>query len=230
MYFRGRVVMKNKFILFIFIFTAIRLQANLKIVTNIKEYLQLPQEKQLVDIAKVNPNILLDLRYYTDNNFVEQQVYKKNMALARFSTAKKLDKAQKELEKMGLGLKIWDPYRPYRYQQVLYDKTKPDQKIYCANPKNGSSHNRGAAIDLTIVDKQGNEIEMPTEFDHFGKESHLNYMNLPPQKIINRTFLVNFMEKHGFTTFPNEWWHFNDKNYKSYDLLDLDFDKLEKYI
>ena len=217
----------KKALLLAFLVTTCTLShTKLKIISDIEKYKKLPTEEQLVDIAKVNPNIILDIKYATKDNFVGKKMYAKHKGLIRLSVAKKLDKVQKELEKLDLGLKIWDPYRPYKYQQVLYDSAQ--DKKYVADPKKGSLHNRGAAVDLTIVDKNGKELEMPTPFDWLSHEAHLDFMDLPAQTIVNRKFLGNLMVKHGFTLLQKEWWHFNDAEYLKYDLLDIDFVDLEK--
>jgi len=179
------------------------------------------QKSDLVDISTINPRIILDIRYATTNNFTKQKIYDSPKCYARKHVALKLDAVQKELEKQvpRLGLKIWDVYRPLSAQKKMW-AVMPDQR-YVMPPEKGSRHNRGCAVDLTLVDKNGNELEMPTEFDTFTKQAHRDYMDLPSHVIKNRQLLEDVMVKHGFVGMPTEWWHFDDVDWKKYDLLDI---------
>ncbi len=131
---------------------------------------------------------------------------------------------QQELKSQGLGLKLFDGYRPLSAQRKLWEIV-PDSR-YIADPAKGSKHNRGAAVDLTLVDKNGKELAMPTPYDDFTEKAHWNYQNLPQEAIRNRTLLRQIMEKHGFKGISTEWWHFDDRNWEQYEILDLDFDKI----
>ncbi len=178
----------------------------------------------LVDIRLVNPRIIIDLKYATIDNFTHAQVYSQAKCFARKATANKLNSVQQDLEEMGLGLKIFDAYRPrkiqYKFWELVHDES------YVANPTKGSSHNRGAAVDVTLVDKQGRELLMPTEFDNFTAKAHRTYMELPEEAIKNRALLEKVMTKHGFIGLPTEWWHFDDADWQQYDLLDIPFEEL----
>jgi D-alanyl-D-alanine dipeptidase len=184
----------------------------------------IPKNHDLVDIQIINPNILLDIRYATENNFTKRKIYNNAKCYLRQSVALKLDKIQKELEIKGLGLKIWDGYRPLSAQRLLWDIVK-DEK-YVADPNKGSKHNRGSAIDLTLVDKFGKELPMPTGFDDFTEKAHLSYKDLPKAIIANRDLLQNIMLKYGFIPQKYEWWHFDDQDWEKYPLLDIDFNDL----
>jgi len=176
-------------------------------------------ETDLVDIAEINARILLDMRYATVDNFTKQKIYDSPKCYFRRAVALKLDAIQQELEKIGLGLKIWDGYRPLSAQRKLW-AVLPDRR-FVMPPEIGSRHNRGASVDLTIVDKHGNEIVMPTGFDEFSPKVHPDYMQLPKKVIKNRQLLKNIMAKHDFLPIKTEWWHFDHKDWATYDLLDI---------
>ncbi|MFA5404543.1 MAG: M15 family metallopeptidase [Ignavibacteria bacterium] len=179
----------------------------------------------LVDVWKLDTTIVLDIRYATTNNFTGKQVYDEAKFFLRTEPAKKILEVQKELKSLGLCLKIFDGYRPLSIQKKFWE-ILPDER-YVADPKKGSRHNRGAAVDLTLVDKNGYEIPMPTPYDDFTDKASRNYMDLPSQIIINRKFLEDLMTKYGFIGMPTEWWHFDYNGWEKYDVLDVDFKDLE---
>ena len=183
-------------------------------------------DTSLVDINKVNPNIILDIRYATKNNFLKKKVYPEARCFLRKAAAEKLNLIQKELETIGLGLKIFDGYRPLSVQREMW-KIMPDKR-YVADPAKGSRHNRGAAVDLTLVDKNGNELEMPTPFDSFEKRAHHSYQNLSDKIKQNRWILRTIMEKYGFKPITSEWWHYDLIGWSKYSILDKSFTELEK--
>lgn len=159
------------------------------------------------DLAILSPNIVQDLRYATDNNFVEEAMYECGRCFLRPKAAKALAEVQKDLKKIGLGLKVFDCYRPRPIQWKLWNKV-PNPK-YVADPRKGSMHNRGVAVDLTIVDAQGNQLDMGTQYDYFGVEAHTNYTQLPDVVLQNRKLLQEVMKKHGYSPIRSEWWHFS---------------------
>ncbi len=180
---------------------------------------------QLVEIKKAIPNIALDIRYATRNNFMNQVMYKEARAFARKPVVAQLKRVQSALNKKGYGLKIFDGYRPYTVTQAFYKKAK--HKNFVANPKKGSKHNRGCAIDLTLIDlKTGKEVQMPTPYDSFAPEASPSYSNLPPAVIKNRALLITTMQSYGFRVLSNEWWHFDFIGWKKYPLMDIPFEKL----
>lgn len=184
--------------------------------------------KILVDLEKFIPGIKLDIRYATSNNFLGEPVYKKAKAFLRLPAAIQLKKIQKELNEKKLGLKIFDSYRPYEATVLFYEKVK--DTLYVASAWNGSRHNRGCAVDLTIISsKTGKEIKMPTGFDNFTEKAHSDYSDLPNDVIENRKLLIEIMSKHGFTNYSAEWWHYDFNGWKNYNLMDLSFDELEKF-
>jgi len=182
---------------------------------------------ELVDIKEVNPHIIVDMRYATEDNFAKKKLYDSNTCFLRKSTAVKLDTVQKELERMNLGLKVWDCYRPLAAQRILW-AILPDER-YVANPETGSRHNRASAVDVTLVDSQGRELQMPTGFDDFSPRADHHYQDLPAQAIKNRELLKSVMEKAGFIPLPEEWWHYDDGKWMQFDLMDIRFQDLSKH-
>lgn len=163
----------------------------------------------LVLISKYAPDIILDIRYATTNNFTHSIIYESSDAYIRYGTLKKLIAAQTELRAYGLGLKIWDAYRPIEAQFKLWNVC-PDSR-FVANPNTGySNHTRGNTVDVTLVTLTGQEVEMPSAFDDFSHKAHRDYSDDTPDAAINANLLESVMEKHGFTGYINEWWHFTD--------------------
>lgn len=175
-------------------------------------------EPPLIDIKTFSPRIKIEMRYATTNNFTHQKLYPIEQCLLSEPAAIKLDRVQKRLEKQGLGLKVWDCYRPVSIQQKLWD-TVPDDR-FVANPKFGSRHNRGMSVDLTLVDSNGNELPMPTGFDEFSEKAHRSYHELPEEILKNRQTLQDAMEAEGFVGLATEWWHFDDPDWRNYALRD----------
>lgn len=184
--------------------------------------------KQLVAIQTVNPRIVLDIRYATPNNFTGRTLYSAPLCYVHPHTAEALDRIQTELEKQKLGLKVFDGYRPLSVQQLMWDSVQDDK--YVANPaKQKSRHTRGTAVDVTLVDAQGNELAMPSEFDDFSEKAHLNWQGGSKEAIQNRDFLIKTMRKYGFETHAFEWWHFDLKGWNNeslYPCLNFSFEDL----
>ncbi len=185
------------------------------------------KDSTLANVTNEIPGIVLDIRYATTNNFMKQAVYDRADCWLRAKTAEKLKAVQKELSAKGLGLKIYDGYRPLSVQKKLW-AVMPDDR-YVANPAKGSRHNRGAAVDLTLVDKNGKELVMPTPYDDFTEKAHRNYKDLPAEALKNRQLLQDAMQRHGFIGLDSEWWHFDDVDWKNYDLIDIDIGKLSPH-
>jgi D-alanyl-D-alanine dipeptidase len=180
----------------------------------------------LVDMKEVNPRIMVDMKYATEDNFTKKRLYESNICFLKKSTAIKLDAVQKELEGMNLGLKVWDCYRPLAVQRILW-AILPDER-YVAKPEKGSRHNRASSVDVTLVDSQGKELQMPTGFDDFSPRAYHHFQDLPDQAIRNRDLLKGLMEKAGFIPLPEEWWHYDDQKWKEFDILDIPFSDLVK--
>lgn len=184
-------------------------------------------DNRLIDLSAFIPGIVLDIRYATDNNFTGKAVYTQAKAWVRFPLAVALKEVQDELKKQGLGLLIYDAYRPYAATLAFYEIVRDTN--FVAAPWRGSRHNRGAAVDVGLVElESGRIIEMPTLFDDFSERAHIDFMDLPDEVIANRARLVNLMSAHGFDAYPYEWWHFDFKGWEAFDLMDLSFEELEQ--
>ena len=180
----------------------------------------------IADIKDTNPRIIVDMKYATEDNFAKKRLYDSNTCFLRKSTASKLDAVQRKLERMNLGLKVWDCYRPLAVQRIFW-AILPDER-YVANPEKGSRHNRASAVDVTLVDSQGKELQMPTGFDDFSPRAGHHYQDLPDQAIGNRELLKDLMEKAGFIPLSDEWWHYDDENWMQFDVMDVPFQDLLK--
>jgi len=179
----------------------------------------------LVDLEKYLPGIVLDIRYATTNNVTRSKLYDAPHAFTSLSVARALKKARAELRELGYDFKIFDAYRPYSATLKLWNAVQDDR--YAGTPEKGSRHNRGCAVDITLISlKTGKEIAMPTNFDTFSDKAHANYKNLPPAVLKNRKLLREEMEKVGFKELSSEWWHFDFNGWKNYPLLDIPFEKL----
>lgn len=182
----------------------------------------------LVKVRDIDPTILVELRYATENNFTEQILYPFELCLLRKSTAEKLAAVQAEVREDGYRLKIWDAYRPLGVQEKLWEVVS--DPVYVANPALGSNHNRGAAVDVTLVNKDGEELVMPTGFDDFSEQASRNYSNIPDEAEKNMNYLAEVMIRNGFTPIQSEWWHYNDEDIQDYELLDVSFEEfIEQY-
>lgn len=182
-------------------------------------------DKKLVEIKKIIPQIQLDIRYATTNNFTHHKMYNQARAFARMPVVTALKGVEDELRTKGLGLKIYDAYRPYAVTAHFYEVT-PDTN-FLADPRKGSKHNRGCAIDLSLINlKTGKELDMPTGFDSFSKKAAANYPDLPKAEIANRELLKSVMQKHGFHVIGTEWWHYDYNGWQNYELLDVPFEDL----
>lgn len=183
----------------------------------------------LIDLKTINSKIVFDIRYATSNNFLGFPIYSQPACYLHKSLASAINAIQQDLETIDLGLKIFDGYRPISVQQLMWEKIQDER--YVSNPaKFKGSHTRGVAVDVTLIDSLGNELEMPSEFDEFNERAHLDYMGASKMAIYNRERLQALMKKHGFVGIDSEWWHFNVedwKNDKLYPALDVSFEELE---
>jgi zinc D-Ala-D-Ala dipeptidase len=192
-----------------------------------KTVLKTSPEKELVDLQKFVPGLVMDIRYATTNNFTGTVIYNLAKAYARRPVAESLLKVQNELKAKGLGIKMFDGYRPYKATVKFYEVYK--DTTYVASPYRGSRHNRGCALDLTIVDlKTGKDLKMPTEYDSFKKEAWPSTPVADPEARENRAMLIDVMERNGFKVNGSEWWHFDFKGWKNFEVMDIDFEELEK--
>lgn len=177
-------------------------------------------EDELIELREIIPDIELDIKYATDDNFVKQNLYISDVCYLSLGMAKKLKLVQDSLKNYGYGLKVFDGYRPRAIQYFLW-KIFPDSN-YVAHPDRGSRHNRGSAIDLTIIDYfTKKELDMGTPFDFFGEKASHNYKKFNNTILRNRELLRDFMVRiGGFEVYEFEWWHYNYKEGKNFPLKD----------
>ena len=171
-------------------------------------------------------DMILDIRYASKNNFTKQVLYDADVAILRHETLQKLLEAHEEFKSLGYKLKIWDAYRPFYIQKKLWD-ILPNNN-YIANPyRGGSNHNRACAVDVTLTDLNGNELDMPSKFDEFSEKAHRTYTQASEKQIKNAELLKRIMIKHGFKPIYTEWWHFDDINHSNYPIINI---SLNEYI
>lgn len=195
-------------------------------VDDYKRRCQQNTDKHLVALQDIIPAVVLDIKYAGEENFMKKKMYTQAAAYLRLPAALALQAVQQELSAQGLGLKVFDAYRPYRVTVAFYEQTK--DTVYVASPWKGSRHNRGCAVDLTLIDlKSGSELAMPTSYDAFVPQAHTDYQDLPEEIRKNRDLLKAVMVKHGFLVYPDEWWHFDYKDWSDFELLDIVFEDLE---
>lgn len=178
---------------------------------SIKEQKKEEQQKEsihddFINIKSLSEDFILDIKYATEDNFLKQTVYDCPECFLRKATARALHNANEEFKTMGYRIKVFDCYRPLSVQKKMWNILPGTH--YVANPAKGSKHNRGAAVDLTLVDINGNELDMGTPFDFFGKEAHHTYTNLPKEVLENRKLLKTILDKHNFKSIYSEWWHY----------------------
>ena len=181
----------------------------------------------LVELAPLDPAIHLDIRYATSNDFLGTPVYTQARAFLQRPAAEALLRVLRKLEPLGYGLLIHDAYRPWYVTKIFWDATPPEGKIFVADPAQGSRHNRGCAVDLTLYDlKTGKPVEMPGTYDEMSPRSYPNYPGGTSLQRWNRDLLRRAMESEGFTVYEYEWWHFDYKDWREYPILNIPFENL----
>jgi D-alanyl-D-alanine dipeptidase len=184
------------------------------------------REAKLVELITLDPTIKLDIRYATEDNFVGKKVYPEARAFLQKPAAKAVAKVHKELRDRGLGLVIFDGYRPWSITKLFWEVTPDEKRKFVANPAKGSKHNRGCAVDLSMFDlKTGKLVEMPSGYDEFSERASPEYKGGTTEQTANRELLRKLMEDAGFTVNPNEWWHFDHKDWEKYAIYDISFDE-----
>ena len=178
-----------------------------------------PRKAVLADVSTAVPGVRLDIRYATADNFTKAVVYPAARCLLRPEAAAALAQVQADLQTKGLSLKVWDCYRPLSVQKRFWELV-PDPR-YVADPKKGSRHNRGAAVDLTLADSAGRELEMPTAYDDFSEAAHRSSKAGTPAARANVKILEDAMTARGFKGLPTEWWHFDFSGWEKFPLLDV---------
>lgn len=185
--------------------------------------------KKMVELKAMVPGIVYDLKYATRDNFMKIRMYPSHTrnTFMRLRAARALAAAQSRLNAMGYGLKVWDAYRPYSVTERFWEMVRDER--YVANPAKASGHNRGVAVDVTVIElSTGKELDMGTGFDNFTDTAHHSFTNLSPQVLRNRKLLKDVMESSGFVAFESEWWHYSFPNAPHYEPLDISFKKLKQ--
>lgn len=180
-------------------------------------YFETLHDTAMIDLSKYDKDFIMDIKYATADNFTKQVLYDCPRGFLRKKVAKDLLNAYKEFKKLGYKIRIFDVYRPHAVQFKMWDLT-PDKK-YVGNPHKGSMHNRGCAVDLTLVGADGKDLDMGTAFDFFGKEAHITYKKFSKEVLKNRQIFKEVLEKNGFRALQTEWWHFS-YNRNVYNILD----------
>ena len=173
-----------------------------------------------VDVSRIIPNVIIDLKYATPDNVFGQVLYTTDDCLLRREVAVALARVQNELRALGLQLVIWDGYRPLSVQKKMWQQV-PDER-YVANPDKGSRHNRGAAVDVTLADSTGRYLPMPTAYDDFSEKAHRDCTDVDAEAGGNAERLERVMQSEGFTGLPTEWWHFDYKGWENYPVTDIE--------
>ncbi len=182
-------------------------------------------KSQLVELKEVIPDIILDIRYASADNFTGKILYPSAECFLLPEAALALKVVQDDLKKQGFRLKVYDGYRPLSVQKKMWE-VMPDLR-YVADPQKGSMHNRGCAVDVTLIDMEGNPVEMPTGYDVFTEKAHRDYQKLSAAAIEHRRILKEAMEKRGFASIRTEWWHFSFKASQNKRVLNIPFEKLK---
>ena len=169
-------------------------------------FIAMAQQTDFVLLKGLSSDFVFDMKYATPDNFLKQAVYECGECYLRKKTAEALVKANEEFKTLGYRIKLFDCYRPLEVQKKMW-KILPGTH-YVANPAKGSKHNRGAAVDLTLVDKDGKELDMGTPFDFFGEKAHHTCTTLPKKVLENRKLLKDILNKYNFKSIYSEWWHY----------------------
>ncbi len=186
------------------------------------------KDSDLVELIKLDSTFKLDIRYATGNNFVGRPVYPEARAFLQRPAAEALVEVNKALRQMGYGLQIFDGYRPWSVTKTFWDITPDDKKKFVADPAQGSRHNRGCAVDLTLFDlATGKQIEMTGAYDEMSERSYPDYMGGTEEQRKMRDLLRSKMEAHGFTVYAYEWWHFDYQDWQSYRIENIPFSEIK---
>ena len=187
-----------------------------------------PFEKvDLVEVRAVQPGLRLDVRYATSNNFVGRPVYARPMAFLQRPAAMALGRAHDRLARHGYGIVVFDAYRPWSVTRLFWEWVPPSQREYVADPAKGSRHNRGCAVDCALFDlRTGREAPMPSAYDEPTVRSHADFPGGTAEARHARDLLRSAMEAEGFMVLPNEWWHFDFREWRRYPVLDVPFERI----
>lgn len=181
----------------------------------------------LVELVRLDPTLKLDIHYASSNNFLGTPVYAEARAFMERPAAEAVARANRQLHAQGYGLLIFDAYRPWYVTKIFWDATAEKDHPYLADPAQGSRHNRGCAVDLTLYDlKSGEPLSMPSTYDEFSESAHPDYAGGTAEQRANRELLRKTMEAEGFTVYPTEWWHFDYKEWRRYPIVNSSFSDL----
>ena len=181
----------------------------------------------LVELAPLDGRIKLDIRYATTRNFLSTPVYSSARAFLQRPAAEALLRAHRELLKQGYGVLVFDGYRPWYVTKIFWDATPPDKHEFVADPAQGSRHNRGCAVDLSLYDlKTGREVEMTGGYDEMSERSYPTYTGGTAEQRARRDLLRREMERKGFSVFPSEWWHFDYRDWREYGIGNVPFERI----
>ena len=187
------------------------------------------RKPDLVELVLLDPAIHLDIRYATSNDFLGVPVYTQARAFLERPAAEALLRVLQKLQPLGYGLLIHDAYRPWYVTKIFWEATPAEGKIFVADPAQGSRHNRGCAVDLTLYDvATGKPIEMPGTYDEMSSRSFPDYAGGTSLERWHRDLLRRAMESEGFTVYEHEWWHFDYQDWRKYPILNIPFEKLER--
>jgi D-alanyl-D-alanine dipeptidase len=183
----------------------------------------------LVEIVRLDPTVRLEIRYATSDNFLGTPVYEEARAFLQRPAAEALGRVARALERSGYGLLVFDAYRPWYVTKIFWDATPADKKNYVADPAEGSRHNRGCAVDLTLYDlKTGQMLSMPSGYDEMTDRAHVDYTGGTEGERRHRGILRAAMEAEGFAVYPFEWWHYDYKDWKQYRIGNVPFDRIPR--
>jgi len=182
---------------------------------------------ELVELVALDPGLRLDIRYATNRNFLGTPLYSQGRAFLQKPAAEALVRVQRALAKEGYGLLIHDAYRPWYVTKIFWDATTPENHKFVADPATGSRHNRGCAVDLTLVDlRTGDAVTMPSLYDEMSPRAYPGYAGGPPGARRSRDLLRRHMEAEGFAVYEYEWWHFDYRDWKSYRIQNIRFEDI----
>ncbi len=185
------------------------------------------RKPNLVELTRLDPTIKLDIHYASSNNAFGAPFYEQARAFMERPAAEALVRANQKLHEQGYGLLIFDAYRPWYVTKIFWDATPPDKHDFVANPSDGSRHNRGCAVDLTLYDlKTGKPLSMPSDYDEMSKRAYPDYPGGTPEETAHRELLRKAMESEGFTVYQYEWWHFDYKDWKQYPIVNVPFSQI----
>lgn len=185
------------------------------------------RDSELVELQELDPAIVLDIRYASANNFLGRPVYAQARAFLQRPAAEALVRVRRAVEKDGYTLLVFDGYRPWQVTRTFWEETPADKRDFVANPRKGSKHNRGCAVDLTLADAvTGKAVAMPSGYDEFSPRAHPDYTGGTEEERRHRDYLRAAMEREGFSVYEHEWWHFDFRDWQQYRIQDVPFEAL----